>query len=210
MAWQENGNDILPGSFLGTTNGLPLSLRTFSEERLLIGGNAVANTLSSPRALSIRTDNEERLLIGGGRTLEVRGPLAAGTIVAGGEVTANRNITGENIIARANFDATGSDILRRVMPANAGGNILVPEARAGIRGNLYFGGITDSNRSDQIGMRLFGGVVNRGPGEIHAGFIDVKTDTLDDGLRIRVDTTVGGAERMRVTSRNVRHFVPLS
>jgi hypothetical protein len=177
MAWQENGNDIIPGSFLGTTNGLPLSLRTFSEERLLIAGDAAATSLDSPRAISIRTNNEERLLIGGGRTLEVRGTLTAGGILAGGNLDVNLNIRGDNITARGNLDVTDSDLrMLTALPPDADGNVLVPEAIAGRRGNLYFGGITDTNRPDQIGMRLFGGVVNRGTGgEVRAGFIDVKT-----------------------------------
>jgi Chaperone of endosialidase len=77
------------------------------------------------------------------------------------------------------------------------GNVLLPNAEAGTHGNLYFGGTTDTG---QLGMRLFGGRVNPGPDEIHAGFIDVKTDNTGDGLRIRVDTSVGGTERMRVTA----------
>jgi hypothetical protein len=77
------------------------------------------------------------------------------------------------------------------------GNVLLPNANAGTDGNLYFGGRTDTG---QLGMRLFGGRVNPGPGEIHAGFIDVRTDTNTDGLRIRVDTGTGGTERMRVTA----------
>jgi hypothetical protein len=86
------------------------------------------------------------------------------------------------------------------------GNVLLPNAQAGSNGNLYFGGTTDTG---QLGMRLFGGRVNPGPGEIHAGFIDVRTDDAADGLRIRVDTASGGTERMRVTSNNVRLNVPL-
>jgi hypothetical protein len=46
-------------------------------------------------------------------------------------------------------------------------------------------------------LRLFGGLVN---GTIPAGFIDVRTTNLNDGLLIRVDTTNGGTERMRVTA----------
>jgi hypothetical protein len=78
------------------------------------------------------------------------------------------------------------------------GNVLLPNANLGIDGNLYFGGTTDTG---QFGMRLFGGRVNPGPNEIHAGFIDVKTDVNSDGLRIRVDTNNGGTERMRITAQ---------
>jgi hypothetical protein len=74
------------------------------------------------------------------------------------------------------------------------GNLLLPNANAGLHGNLYFGGITDAG---QTGLRLFGGLVN---GTIPAGFIDVRTTNLNDGLLIRVDTTNGGTERMRVTA----------
>ena len=74
------------------------------------------------------------------------------------------------------------------------GNMLLPNANAGINGNLYFGGITDAG---QTGLRLFGGLVN---GAMPAGFIDVRTTALNDGLRIRVDTTNGVTERMRVTA----------
>jgi len=74
------------------------------------------------------------------------------------------------------------------------GNVLLPNANLGIDGNLYFGGITDAG---QTGMRLFGGLVNNA---IPAGFVDVRTTNLSDGLRIRVDTSDGGTERMRVTA----------
>ena len=84
------------------------------------------------------------------------------------------------------------------------GNVLLPNANAGTDGNLYFGGRTDAG---QIGLRLFGGLVN---GTIPAGFIDVRTTTPSDGLRIRVDTNVGSTERMRVTSNNIQFFVPTS
>jgi Chaperone of endosialidase len=92
----------------------------------------------------------------------------------------------------------------------AEGNIQLPDAKLGDVGNLYFGGITDQG---QTGMRLFRGVVNGPPTgfpEIRAGFIDVKADANDEGLRIRVDIANGGTERMRVTSNNVQHFVRLS
>ncbi len=76
------------------------------------------------------------------------------------------------------------------------GNIFMPTANGGTDGNLYFGGVTDSS---QVGMRLFGGVVNTStPG----GFIDVMVNptNLADGLRFRVDASNGGSERMRITA----------
>jgi hypothetical protein len=76
----------------------------------------------------------------------------------------------------------------------AAGNIMLPTAAAGNDGNLYFGGRTDAQ---ETGMRLFGGLVN---GQIPAGFIDVRTTTASDGLRIRVDTDAGGTERLRVAA----------
>jgi hypothetical protein len=72
------------------------------------------------------------------------------------------------------------------------GNILLPPADDGIHGNLYFGGITDAG---QTGLRLFG-ASSIDP----SGFIDVRTTTLNHGLVIRVDTTDGSKERMRVTA----------
>jgi hypothetical protein len=72
------------------------------------------------------------------------------------------------------------------------GNVLLPNANGAIDGNLYFGG-----GQGQVGMRLFGGLVN---GTIRAGFIDVMTTDPADGLRIRVDGVSGGTERMRITA----------
>jgi hypothetical protein len=74
------------------------------------------------------------------------------------------------------------------------GNILLPNAAEGLNGNLYFGGTTDTG---QVGMRLFGGNVD---GSIPSGFIDVRAGTLTDGLIFRVDTSLGGTERMRITA----------
>lgn len=74
------------------------------------------------------------------------------------------------------------------------GNVSLPNANAGVDGNLYFGGITDAG---EVGMRLFGGKINEG---LQSGFIDVRSGTLADGLRIRVDTFNGGTERMRITA----------
>jgi hypothetical protein len=74
------------------------------------------------------------------------------------------------------------------------GNIFLPNATEATNGNLYFGGTTDTG---QIGMRLFGGNFN---GSIPSGFIDVRAGTLTDGLIFRVDTSLGGTERMRITA----------
>jgi hypothetical protein len=74
------------------------------------------------------------------------------------------------------------------------GNILLPNPRGGLDGNLYFGGTTDTG---QIGMRLFGGNID---GRFQSGFIDVRAGTLKDGLRFRVDTFFAGAERMRINA----------
>jgi hypothetical protein len=77
------------------------------------------------------------------------------------------------------------------------GNIFLPNAAEGTNGNLYFGGTTDTG---QVGMRLFGGNVD---GSIPSGFIDVRAGTLTDGLIFRVDTSLGGTERMRITASGV-------
>lgn len=74
------------------------------------------------------------------------------------------------------------------------GNIFLPTASGGVNGNLYFGGITDDG---EIGLRLFGGKIND---QFQSGFIDVRAGTLTDGLRFRVDTFFGGAERMRINA----------
>ena len=74
------------------------------------------------------------------------------------------------------------------------GNIFLPNAKAGLDGNLYFGGTTDTG---EVGMRLFGGNVN---GQWQCGFIDVRAGSLSDGLRFRIDTSVGATERMRINA----------
>lgn len=73
------------------------------------------------------------------------------------------------------------------------GNVLLPRARGGEDGNLYFGGTTDKG---EIGMRLSAGT----KGEFQGGFIDVRAGTLQDGLRFRVDTATGAIEQMRITA----------
>jgi hypothetical protein len=81
------------------------------------------------------------------------------------------------------------------------GNIGLPNGNRGFDGNLYFGGITDAG---QNGMRLFGGRV---PRITTAGFIDVRTPFGFDGLRIRVDSSNGSTERVRVAANGVYHRV---
>jgi endosialidase-like protein len=84
------------------------------------------------------------------------------------------------------------------------GNVQLPAAQAGTDGNLYLGGRTDAG---ETGLRLFGGLVN---GSIPGGFIDVRSTSAQEGLRIRVDTANGGTERLRVTSTEVRSTVPFA
>lgn len=100
--------------------------------------------------------------------------------------------------AQNTFPSSGNVGIGATTPSQAltlgSGNILLPGASAGNHGNLYFGGRTDVGEN---GMRLFGGLVN---GSIPAGFIDVKTSDAADGLRIRVDASSGGTERMRITA----------
>jgi hypothetical protein len=95
------------------------------------------------------------------------------------------------------IEANGHIGIRTTTPTQqltlGSGNIFLPNAAEGVNGNLYFGGITDTG---QVGMRLFGGNVN---GEYPSGFIDVRAGTLTDGLIFRVDTSLGGTERMRIT-----------
>jgi hypothetical protein len=83
------------------------------------------------------------------------------------------------------------------------GNVQLPNAQVGNDGNLYFGGRTDAQ---ETGMRLFGGNVNN---QIPGGFIDVRTTSDAEGLRIRVDTAAGGTEKMRITPNNIQAFVPI-
>jgi hypothetical protein len=76
----------------------------------------------------------------------------------------------------------------------AGGNLKLDNASGGTAGNFFLGGRTFAG---QPGMRLFGGMVN---GTLPASFIDVMSSNVNDGLRFRVDNTVGGTERMRITA----------
>jgi hypothetical protein len=79
-------------------------------------------------------------------------------------------------------------------PSITPSQIDLPDASANIAGNLYFGGHTDDSIT---GMRLFGGNVN---GSIPGGFIDVRTTSDQEGLRIRVDAANGSTERVRITA----------
>jgi hypothetical protein len=71
------------------------------------------------------------------------------------------------------------------------GNLLLPISNAGVDGNLYLGGTTDTG---QVGMRLFGGTRDQ------SGFIDVRASTPTGGLIFRVDTSAGGTERLRINA----------
>ena len=75
------------------------------------------------------------------------------------------------------------------------GNILLPDGYLGEQGNLYFGGITDQG---EIGLRLWGGEANGG--QHTGGYIDVKTDSPDEGLVFRVDNDDGDSNRMKISA----------
>ena len=119
------------------------------------------------------------------------GPLALTAAGTGLNVTNNANVGG-TLTVTGNLGLGTTQASQKLTLGS--GNILLPNANAGIHGNLYFGGITDAG---QTGLRVFGGLVN---GTDPAGFIDVRTTNPNDGLRIRVDTANGGIERMRVTA----------
>jgi hypothetical protein len=159
--------------------------------------------------------NDGNLYFGGitnaGQTgMRLFGGLVNGAIPAG-FIDVRTTDANDGLRVRVDTSVGGTERMRITAGGNVGiaianptqrlqlgaGNLLLPNAQVGTNGNLYFGGTTDTG---QLGMRLFGGRVNPGPGEIHAGFIDVKTDNAADGLRIRVDTASGGTERMRVTA----------
>jgi hypothetical protein len=74
------------------------------------------------------------------------------------------------------------------------GNILIPHASGSTSGNFYFGAVTEQGSA---GMRLFSTAVFANRPE---GYIDVKTNSLNDGLHIRVDDQLGGSERMRINA----------
>jgi hypothetical protein len=98
--------------------------------------------------------------------------------------------------AQNTFPATGNVGIGTTTPSQAltleTGNIQIPNTISGDHGNIFIGGKTYLY---EVGMRLSGGNVN---GTIHAGFIDVKTTNLNDGLRFRIDTIRGSTERMRI------------
>jgi hypothetical protein len=202
---------------------------TPADRRLGIGTTTPTQklTLGSGNLLlrNANLGNDGNLYFGGitdaGQTgLRLFGGLVNGAIPAG-FIDVRTTDANDGLRVRVDTAGGGTERMRITAGGNVGiaianptqrlqfgsGNVLLPNAQAGTNGNLYFGGTTDTG---QLGMRLFGGRVNPGPGEIHAGFIDVRTDTATDGLRIRVDTNVGATERMRVTTNNIQFFVPTS
>ena len=147
-----------------------------------------------------RTDNRETgmRLFGG----NVDGLIPGGCIDVRSTSTAEglriRVDTGDGGTERVRINAGGNVGIGAAKPGErltlGSGNVLLPTANAGVDGNLYFGGRTDNR---ETGMRLFGGNV---AGQIPGGFIDVKTTSDTEGLRIRVDTGDGGTERVRITA----------
>ena len=159
----------------------------------------------------------------GGRTdaqetgMRLFGGLVNGNIPAG-FVDVRTSDPTDGLRIRVDTGSGGTERLRVAANGNVGigtgqpgqrltmgaGNIQLPNARAGTDGNLYFGGRTDAQ---ETGMRLFGGLVN---GNIPGGFVDVRTTSNAEGLRIRVDTNNGGSEKMRITPTGIQALVPIS
>lgn len=162
----------------------------------------------NPSSLTVSTDN-----VGIGTTVPKAKLHVTADMVAGSDVNGQKfifhtrtngggdflQITGDDATGSWQWDkgisfvrATGNVGIGTTNPAQrltlSSGNILLPISRAGLDGNVYFGGTTDTG---QIGMRLFGGNIN-------SGFIDVRARDLTDGLIFRVDTFFGGTERMRI------------
>jgi hypothetical protein len=124
------------------------------------------------------------------------GGLVNGTI-PGGFIDVRTTSPQEGLRIRVDENDGSTEQVRVTADGTVGitGNVQLPDANFSTNGNLYLGGKTDAS---QTGLRLFGGLVN---GQIPAGFIDVRTTDPDDGLRIRVDTTNGSTERLRVSAK---------
>jgi hypothetical protein len=126
-------------------------------------------------------------------TIGALGQLLISTTAAGEYITLSAN--GGTGLTVSSADNVGIGLLAPTQKLTLGsGNILLPNANSGTDGNLFFGGTPNTG---QVGMRLFGGLVN---GAIPAGFIDVLSTDANDGLRFRLDSTAGNTERMRITS----------
>jgi hypothetical protein len=159
----------------------------------------------------------------GGRTdaqetgMRLFGGLVNGTIPAG-FIDVRTTDPSDGLRIRVDMGSGGTERLRVAATGNIGvgtdnpgqrltlgtGNVQLPAAQAGTDGNLYFGGRTDAQ---ETGMRLFGGLVNS---TIPGGFIDVRTTSNAEGLRIRVDTNDGGSEKLRITPTGIQALVPIS
>jgi hypothetical protein len=222
MAWELIGNaGANPAiNFLGTTDPQPLVIKTNGAEALRVdmNGNVGIGTPSPITATGGRVlhiDNPRgasALRLGDGATNGQQWEWQSTVINTTSQlqVTVNGAMNLSNLSNNTNpltVLANGNVGIGTKQPSQkltlGAGNMLLPDADHGSHGNLYFGGITDAG---ETGMRLFGGEVNRphppdpSTPAIRAGFIDVCTPDLSDGLRIRVDTTSGGTERMRVTA----------
>jgi Chaperone of endosialidase len=156
-----------------------------------------------------RTDNQETgmRLFGG----NVNGAIPGGFIdVRSGGAAEGLRIRVDTVngaTERVRVAANGNVGIGSAAPTQrltlGSGNVLLPTAQAGTDGNLYFGGRTDNQ---ETGMRLFGGNVG---GTIPGGFIDVRTTSATEGLRIRVDTGAASTEKMRITPNNILTTVPV-
>ena len=176
---------------------------TQPEAPLHVAGNGISSLPSNPLDVAVKGVSGDN---GGGGAAGVFG-FASGVNDNGvvGEANNGQGAIGVWGISTSGFAGKfdGRVEVTEELNASSGlrvesGNVLLSDANLGVDGNLYFGGTTDTG---QLGMRLFGGRVNPGPNEIHAGFIDVQTDGNSDGLIIRVDTNNGGTERMRITAQ---------
>jgi len=114
-----------------------------------------------------------------------------GTLVATAQTVQDANGSGSALALSTDKVGVGTTTPTQRLTVGSG-NVLLPTAKGGTDGNLYFGGTTDTG---QIGLRLFGGTISN---TLQSGFIDVRAGTLADGLIFRVDTFFGGAERMRI------------